>query len=140
MKLDLGDVITFTGRIPHEDVEDYLSLVDITPFPRKPLKVCEMISPIKPFESMAMRKTVVASDVAALAEIVQDGVTGRLFAKGDATDLARVLDELLDDPEQRARLGEAARTWVVEERDWHKITSRVDGVYRGLLGQSSTEA
>lgn len=140
MKLDLGDVITFTGRIPHEDVEDYLSLVDITPFPRKPLKVCEMISPIKPFESMAMRKTVVASDVAALAEIVQDGVTGRLFAKGDATDLARVLDELLDDPEQRDRLGEAARTWVVEERDWHKITSRVDGVYRGLLGQSSTEA
>ena len=46
----------------------------------------------------------------------------------------------LDDPEQRDRLGEAARTWVVEERDWHKITSRVDGVYRGLLGQSSTEA
>ena len=41
---------------------------------------------------------------------------------------------------QAPTLGEAARTWVVEERDWHKITSRVDGVYRGLLGQSSTEA
>lgn len=136
-KLDLGDLITFTGRIPHEEVEEYLSLVDITPFPRKPLKVCEMISPIKPFESMAMRKTVVASDVAALAEIVQDGVTGRLFAKGDAEDLARVLAELLDDPEQRTRLGDAARTWVVEERDWHRITGRVDAVYRGLLGEST---
>ncbi len=136
-ELDLGDEITFTGRIPHEDVEEYLSLIDITPFPRKPLKVCELISPIKPFEAMAMRKTVVASDVAALAEIVEDGVTGRLFAKGDPEDLARVLEELLDVPEERARLGDAARTWVVEERDWRRIVGVVDGVYRELLGAST---
>lgn len=136
-ELDLGDEITFTGRVPHEDVEDYLSLVDITPFPRKPLQVCELISPIKPFEAMAMRKTVVASDVAALAEIVEDGVTGRLFAKGDAADLARVLEELLDAPDERARLGDAARTWVVEERDWRRIVGVVDGVYRELLGSST---
>lgn len=135
--LDLHDLVTFTGRVPHEDVEDYLSLVDITPFPRKPLKVCELISPIKPFEAMAMHKTVVASDVAALAEIVTDGVTGRLFAKGDATDLARVLDELLDSPRERERLGTAAREWVVAERDWHRITGIVDGVYRELLGVST---
>ena len=136
-ELDLGDEVTFTGRIPHEDVEEYLSLVDITPFPRKPLQVCELISPIKPFEAMAMRKTVVASDVAALAEIVEDGVTGRLFAKGDAADLARVLEELVDAPEERARLGDAARTWVVEERDWRRIVGVVDGVYRELLGSST---
>lgn len=138
-KLGIGDLVTFTGRVPHDDVEGYLSLVDITPFPRRPYKVCELISPIKPFEAMAMHKTVVASDVAALAEIVQDGVTGRLFAKGDPTDLARVLDELLDAPEERARLGDAAREWVVAERDWRRITGVVDGVYRGLLG-SSTDA
>ncbi|WP_435202023.1 glycosyltransferase family 4 protein [Janibacter sp. GS2] len=130
---DLHDLVTFTGRVPHEDVEDYLSLVDITPFPRKPLKVCELISPIKPFEAMAMRKTIVASDVAALTEIVTDGVTGRLFAKGDASDLARVLDELLDSPQERERLGTAAREWVVAERDWHRITGIVEGVYRELL-------
>lgn len=133
-QLGVGDLVTFTGRVPHEVVEDYLSLVDITPFPRKPLPVCELISPIKPFESMAMEKAVVASDVAALAEIVQDGVTGRLFAKGDAGDLARVLGELLDDPEQRRRLGRASRDWVVAERDWGRITDAVDRVYRRLLG------
>ncbi|WP_165699981.1 glycosyltransferase [Ornithinimicrobium ciconiae] len=137
-ELGVGDLITFTGRVPHEEVEGYLSLVDITPFPRKPLPVCEMISPIKPFESMAMRKAVIASDVAALTEIVQDGVTGRLFAKGDASDLARVLEELLDDPQERVRLGEAARDWVVAERDWGRITDAVDGVYRQLLGGNAT--
>ncbi|GAA1171581.1 hypothetical protein GCM10009584_10610 [Ornithinimicrobium humiphilum] len=138
-QLGVGDLVTFTGRVPHEEVEAYLSLVDITPFPRKPLPVCELISPIKPFESMAMEKAVVASDVAALAEIVQDGVTGRLFAKGDADDLARVLGELVDDPEQRVRLGRSAREWVVAERDWSRITDAVDGVYRQLLGVSTEE-
>ena len=137
-ELGVGDLITFTGRVPHEEVEGYLSLIDITPFPRKPLRVCEMISPIKPFEAMAMRKAVVASDVAALAEIVQDGVTGRLFAKGDADDLARVLGELLDDPTERARLGAAARDWVAAERDWDRITDAVDRVYGQLLGESTS--
>lgn len=131
---DAGDLVTFTGRVSHDEVEEYLSLVDIAPFPRRPLPVCELISPIKPFEAMAMRKAVVASDVAALAEIVQDGVTGRLFAKGDASDLARVLEELIDSPTERERLGDAAREWVVAERDWHRITGVVDGVYRDLLG------
>ncbi|MFK5634331.1 MULTISPECIES: glycosyltransferase family 4 protein [unclassified Ornithinimicrobium] len=135
--LGVQDLVTFTGRVPHDEVEEHLSVVDITPFPRKPLPVCELISPIKPFEAMAMEKAVVASDVAALAEIVQDGVTGRLFAKGDAEDLARVLGELLDDPEQRLRLGRTSREWVVEERDWSRITDAVDGVYRQLLADST---
>lgn len=126
-------ILTMPGRVPHEEVERYLSLVDITPFPRLPLPVCELISPIKPFEAMAMHKAVVVSDVAALTEIVTDGVTGRSFAKGDAADLARVLRELLDDPEQRERLGVAAREWVVAERDWSAISARIDQTYRELL-------
>ncbi|MDO5663317.1 MAG: glycosyltransferase, partial [Brachybacterium sp.] len=69
----LTDVVTFTGRVPHEDVERYYSIIDITPFPRLPLPVCEMVSPLKPFEAMAMGKAVIASDVAALAEIVTPG-------------------------------------------------------------------
>lgn len=138
-ELGIEHLVTFTGRVPHEEVEGYLSLVDITPFPRKPLPVCELISPIKPFEAMAMEKAVVASDVAALAEIVQDGQTGRLFAKGDAHDLARVLAELLDDPQQRTRLGQRAREWVVAERDWDRITDTVDEIYASLL-PVSTEA
>lgn len=132
-KLNISGVVTFTGRVPHEEVERYLSLVDITPFPRAPMPVCELISPIKPFEAMAMAKAVVVSDVAALTEIVSDGHTGRAFAKGDATALARVLAELMDDPEQRQRLGAEAREWVRAERDWYTITASVDRVYRHLM-------
>lgn len=138
-RLGIGDVVTFTGRVPHDDIERYLSLIDITPFPRLPLPVCELISPIKPFEAMALQKAVVVSDVAALTEIVKDGVTGRAFAKGDAEDLTQVLDEMLDDDASRQKLGEQARMWVQESRDWSTITKSVDKVYTSLLGHHGTD-
>lgn len=136
-ELDLGSVVTFTGRVPHEEIERYLSLFDITPFPRLPLPVCELISPIKPFEAMAMGKAVVASDVAALTEIVTDGQTGRIFTKADAGDLARVLADLLDDRDTRETLGRNAQAWVTERRDWARITESVDTTYRSLLTTSA---
>ena len=132
-RLGVADVVTFTGRVPHADVPAYLSLFDVAPFPRLPLPVCEMISPIKPFESMSAARAVVVSSVAALTEIVHDRTTGLVFEKGSATDLARVLGELLDSPELRFKLGEAARTWVMNERDWSSIVGIVDTTYREVL-------
>lgn len=131
----LQDVITFTGRVPHEDVERYYSLVDITPFPRLPLPVCEMVSPLKPFEAMAMGKAVIASDVAALAEIVTPGENGLLHTKGDAQSLRAELGRLLDDPDLRARLGAQAREWVVANRDWASIAGTVANAYEELAGK-----
>jgi len=143
-RLELGDVVTFTGRVPHEEVASYLSLVDIAPFPRLPLPVCEAISPIKPFESMAMGKAVVVSSVAALTEIVDDGATGLVFEKGCAKDLAEVLERLIESPELRARLGAAARDWVRRERDWSAITGTMAATYDALvvrpLGQPTRPA
>jgi glycosyltransferase involved in cell wall biosynthesis len=132
-RLRLGDVVTFTGRVPHAEVGRYLSLFDVAPFPRLPLPVCELISPIKPFESMAMGKAVVVSSVAALTEIVSDGTTGLVFEKGSADDLAHVLDRLIDDPELRSKLGESARTWVRNERDWSSLVEIVAATYDEVL-------
>lgn len=128
----LGRVVTFTGRVPHADVERYYSLVDIAPFPRLPLPVCELVSPLKPFEAMAMGKAVVASDVRALAEIIDDGVNGLLHTKGDVGDLTRVIETLLDNPALVAQLGETSRKWVETERDWSSLADRVSSIYEEL--------
>lgn len=134
-ELNMEDYVTFTGRVPHEEIEDYYSIVDICPLPRKGLPVCEMVSPLKPFEAMAMGKVVVSSDVAALAEIIDDKVTGLLHRKDDAEDLANKISQLITDNGLRTRLGLAARKWVVAERDWKVIAKRVDNVYSSLLGK-----
>lgn len=106
------------GRVPHEEVEEYYSLIDIAPFPRKPWPVCEMVSPMKPLEALAMEKAVVVSDVRALAEMIQDGETGLLFSKGDIASLADVLERLMRNEELRRKLGERGRRWVEGNRTW----------------------
>ena len=52
-----------------------------------PEAVCELVSPLKPFESMAMGHAVVGSDVAALKEIIKPGKNGILFNKGNSKSL-----------------------------------------------------
>ncbi len=132
VQLGLAAITHFTGRLAPADVRRYYSVIDIFVLPRKPTQVCELVSPLKPFEAMAMERCVVASDVAAQADIIDDGVTGRRFAKGDVHDFARVLHDLITDPGQRYRLGTAAGQWVRTERTWDNIADRVDAVYRQL--------
>ncbi|WP_298752973.1 glycosyltransferase family 4 protein [uncultured Serinicoccus sp.] len=133
----LEDIVRFTGRVPHAEVESYYSVIDICPFPRLPLPVCEMVSPLKPFEAMAMGKTVIASDVAALSEIVTDGENGLLHVKGDAESLTRVLRRALDDAQLRAGVAGRGLAWVRQHRDWNIIAGRVSSVYDLLRAETS---
>jgi glycosyltransferase involved in cell wall biosynthesis len=135
-ELGVTDVVTFTGRVPHAEIPRYLSVFDITPFPRLPLPVCELISPIKPFEAMAMEKAVITSSVAALTEIVEPDVRGLVFDKGEASDLAAKIALYLDDPALREKLGRQGREWVLAERDWSDVVTVVDAAYHRLVGAS----
>lgn len=112
------DWLTMPGRVPHEDVERYYSLIDIAPFPRKPWPVCEMVSPMKPLEAMAMTKAVLVSNVRALTEMIQEDHTGLSFEKGNVDSLTERLKQLIASPSLRARLGANGRTWVEQERTW----------------------
>ena len=114
----VADRVLLTGRVPHDEVEAYYSLIDICPFPRKPWEVCELVSPLKPFEAMAMEKAVVVSSTHALREIVEDGENGLVFEKGSASSLAASLERLLADTALRKRLARAGRAWTLQNRTW----------------------
>lgn len=122
----------FTGRVAHAEVERYYRMIDVFVVPRTDDRVSRLVTPLKPYEAMSMARAVVVSAVPALLEIVRDGETGRSFMPEDTTSLADVLDELVDDPDQRRRLGEAARTWVAAERTWAQNGQRYLALYRRL--------
>src|SRR5699024_4232769 len=126
---ELDDVASFIGRVPHEEAERYYSIIAITPFPRLPLPVCELVSPLQPFAPRAMAKAVVASDVAALAEIATPETNGLLHVKGCAESLQEQLTRLLDDPSLLDELGRTSRQWVVEHRDWRTLAQVIAEIY-----------
>jgi len=121
---DFVDWLIMPGRVPHEEVADYYSLIDIAPFPRKPWPVCEMVSPMKPLEAMAMEKAVVVSSVSALAEMTGYGNYGVIFEKGSDMALADALASVLADAAWRQKLGKAGREHVLAERTWLRSAQR----------------
>ena len=130
------DWLIMPGRVPHRDVPDYYSLIDIAPFPRKPQPVTEMVSPMKPLEAMAMGRAVLVSNVEAMAEMVQSGTTGDVFNKGDIADLASKLETLMANADRREMLGVAARAWVCEHRTWVQTAAIADEALSAFTARS----
>jgi len=128
----LDGTVVFTGRVPHREIERYYRTIDVFVVPRTRDRVSQLVTPLKPYEAMAMAKALVVSDVGALLEIVTDGRTGRTFTAEDPVNLADILEPLLDDPVERARLGAAARTWVAEHRTWEINGRRYLELYQRL--------
>ncbi len=115
----------FTGRVPFEQVPRYLSCMDILPIPRLSSAVTEMVSALKPLEAMAMGKALVLSDVSPHTTMAgPNGERARLFTKDSAKALSDALQALIDSPQERARLGQAARAWIEQERTWNHVTRR----------------
>jgi glycosyltransferase involved in cell wall biosynthesis len=118
VELEIDSRVAFTGRVDHSLVADYYRLIDLFVCPRRAEAISELVIPLKPFEAMATGCVVIASDTRALREIVEDGRTGRTFPADDPRHLADVCAELIDDPEQRARLAANGKAWVADERSW----------------------
>jgi glycosyltransferase involved in cell wall biosynthesis len=89
-----------------------------------------LVTPLKPVEAMAGGIPVIASDVKALREIVEPGVTGTLTLPEEPEAWANSLRELIYSPERRQKIGQAAQEWVRAERTWRAVTARYEDAYR----------
>jgi glycosyltransferase involved in cell wall biosynthesis len=84
-------------------------------------------SPVSILEALACEIPVVATDVGSVSESVIPGETGRLVPSEDVVAFAESIDGLLDDPENRARMGAHGRLRVVQNGS---LESMVDGYQR----------
>ncbi|ATD61451.1 MAG: TIGR04063 family PEP-CTERM/XrtA system glycosyltransferase [Janthinobacterium svalbardensis] len=131
-QLGLEHAVVFAGRVPHAQVAAYYQLVDICVYPRLPMRLTELVTPLKPLEAMAQGRLVVASDVGGHRELVEHGKTGMLFRAGDAEALAQAVLHLLLAPASWPALRRQARTFVETERSWSASVGRYAPVYARL--------
>jgi glycogen(starch) synthase len=129
----VSDRIHFIGRVPHQEVERYYSLIDVLAYPRKKMRLTDLVTPLKPLEAMAQGKLVAASDVGGHRELIEDGVTGTLFAPDDPAAIARALAGLFEDRARWNARRKVARAFVERERNWSSNISRYEPVYRRLI-------
>ena len=129
--------IHFIGRVPHEAVERYYSLIDVLAYPRKRMRLTELVTPLKPLEAMAQGRLVAASDVGGHRELIEDGVTGALFPADDPAGAAEAIDALFAAKAMWPARKAEARAFVERERNWQKNIMRYDPVYHFLIGRAN---
>jgi PEP-CTERM/exosortase A-associated glycosyltransferase len=125
--------IHFVGRVPHTEVERYYSLIDILAYPRKKMRLTDLVTPLKPLEAMAQGKLVAASSVGGHRELIEDGVTGTLFAPDDPAAIADALAGLLENRAMWPERRRTARIFVETHRNWSSNILRYEPVYQRLL-------
>ncbi|MBK7673705.1 MAG: glycosyltransferase, exosortase A system-associated [Candidatus Accumulibacter sp.] len=131
----LQERVIFTGRVPHAEVQRYYELIDVLAYPRLPIRLTELVTPLKPLEAMAQGRMLVASDVGGHRELIRHGETGFLFRAGDAAALARAIDDVLVRRPSWPKLREQARRFVEVERTWASSVARYREVYRRALAR-----
>ncbi|KTT68668.1 TIGR04063 family PEP-CTERM/XrtA system glycosyltransferase [Sphingomonas sanguinis] len=135
----VADAIRFVGRVPHQEVERYYGLVDVLAYPRKKMRLTDLVTPLKPLEAMAQRRLMVASDVGGHRELIEDGRTGTLFPPDDPVALADALAALLADRSIWEGRRDAGRAFVEKERNWASNIRRYEPVYQRLLEKAATK-
>lgn len=135
--LGVADRVVFTGRVPHAEVQSYYDLVDVLAYPRRSMRLTELVTPLKPLEAMAQGRVLVASDVGGHKELIRDKQTGYLFSAGSADSLTEALDTVIRHRDRWAQVRDAGRRFVEAERNWQASVARYAPVYRALLPRTS---
>jgi PEP-CTERM/exosortase A-associated glycosyltransferase len=136
----LMDKIIFTGQMPHNEILNYYSLIDILVYPREKNRLTDMVTPLKVLEAMAMQKGVIGSDVGGIKELIQNEKTGLIFKAGDSNDLADKCIELINNPQKYQALGQNAREYVLSERNWEIIIKKHLDIYTELLENNNAKS
>ena len=129
-RLSVRDMVRFTGRVPFSRVEQMYRLIDLFLVTRPDREVTRLVTPLKPLEALASGLPVLASDLAALRELV--GGTperGALLPPDGPQVWAETIEALAKDPERRQRWGQAGRAWVERERSWPRLVERYQRGY-----------
>jgi glycosyltransferase involved in cell wall biosynthesis len=131
-KLGLANQVEFTGRIPDEDLVRYLSAADVclSPDPLNPLNDVSTMN--KVMEYMAMSKPIVSFELREAR--VSAGDAAVYAPANDEAEFAVLISRLLDDPEERVRMGKLGQARVAGPLSWENSAKALLAAYEHALG------
>ncbi|MFA5076208.1 MAG: glycosyltransferase family 4 protein [Patescibacteria group bacterium] len=126
---NIRDQVNFVGYVNDEDLVKHYNLSDLFVLPS--IDKSEAFGLVL-VEAMACGKPVIASNLAGVRSVVDDGVNGLLTEPQNVEDLKEKIMKILDNPELADRFGQAGLAKVKERYNWQSIAKRIDEVYRHL--------
>ena len=127
--LGVAEHVRFAGRVPHNQIKRYYSVIDYFIYPRRKIRLTDLVTPLKPLEAMGLGGLVLASDIGGHRELVRDGDTGLLFSPDNASALAECIERIAQMKERHAEMRLAARRFVETERVWEASAAAYAPIY-----------
>lgn len=135
VKMGIADHVTFTGRVPDQDLLEMLNTADVCVNPDVANDMNDKSTMNKIMEYMALGKPIVQFD---LVEGKVSAQEASLYAlKNDPVDMAKKIAELLDDPARRERMGSYGRHRVVNELEWEYEAPKLLAAYERLYSANA---
>ena len=128
-RFGIGDRVTFEGAVNQDRIREFYDRADVFAL----ASFAEGI-PVVLMEAMAMTVPCVSTRITGIPELIRDGIDGLLVAPSDDRELAAAIARLMDDPEERQRLGCAGRTRVMDRYDLARNLDRLVDVFDRRLG------
>jgi glycogen(starch) synthase len=123
--------------VPHDQIQRYYSVTDVAVYPRRSIRLTELVTPLKPLEAMALKIPVLGSSVGGIRELVESESTGLLFRPEDVSDFCRQAERLILSPALRKSLGDRGREFVLREKNWSSLAQRYRSIYQFVLSGKS---
>jgi PEP-CTERM/exosortase A-associated glycosyltransferase len=133
----ITDYVRFTGRVPHEAVANHYATIDLFVLPRRPNRLTDLVTPLKPLEIMARGKPLLASSCGGHGELIVAGENGFLYDAAAPNGLVDAIVSLHGRREDLAAIGPRARRWVSEHRSWSDVIQPTVPLYQRLVAQSA---
>lgn len=123
------------GRVASQSVPAYLDACDILASPHCPIPGGQRFfgSPTKLFEYMASGRSIVASSLEQIADVLDHWESALLVTPGNDRELRAAIERLLDDPDLRVRLGERASAVARERHTWDRNAAIIRRAFDGLV-------
>lgn len=127
--LNLRDVVEIKDPIPHDNVKELYGNARIFVLPIAVIDGAPHGIPNVLAEAMAIGLPVVSSDVPNISELIEHGRDGILVREKDPEAIADAIEELLNDTNKRAVIGQMAREKIAKEFDARKHIQRLAEVF-----------
>jgi len=132
-KLGISGKVEWLGEVTNSEVAKFYQKLDVVVVPS-----LEESFGVTAVEGSACARPIIASRVGGLPEVVLDGKTGIMIEAQNVDSLVKAMEYMLENPEERVRMGLAGREFVLTHFDFQDNVTQMEQVYRALIKPRSS--
>lgn len=130
-RLRISEHVEWRGAMPNSEIAKFYQNLDVVVVPSR-----QESFGVTAVEGSACGRPIIASRVGGLPEVVIDHETGIMVEKENSDELMQAMKYLVEHPEERNRMGQAGREFVLQNYAWEENVTQMEQVYREVLRRS----